>query len=221
MTITGMGMPMLTPHNVELGNIPLLDCYVRREFLFDGESHHGELERVITSTVSSVPGWAIAFNLQLLNGAQFARVPIHALVHKPDAPLRQHYDLQLWDCMGDVFSIYQSVIHDGCRVTVRIPTGEVLAGEYLWSIAWQHHTWWKVPDQHKYGHFIALDEGSYCLLPNNCVLRWDLPWFKDDAAIPAQDCGYKANSRVWSCECDRPRWKLQEDSFMYEVTNEN
>lgn len=201
----------------ELGNIPLLECYVRREFLFNQEHGHGELESAITGTVSSVPGWALAFNLQLLNGAQFARIPIHALTHKPDAPVRQHYDLQLWDCMGSDFGIYQSAIHEGCRVEVRLPTGEVSGGEYLWSIVWLNHAWWKVPDQHKYGHFIALDEGNFALLPNNCVLRWVLPWFRSKDAVAAQDCGYKANTHIWSCEGDRPAWGLKEDSVMYEV----
>lgn len=199
---------------VELGDIPLLyGIKVRREYLFNQDPEYvGQFEECFTSTVSSIGGWAIAFNIQLANGAQFARIPIHALVTKEDAPVRQHYDLQLWDCFGETFSIYSSDIHQGCRVEARLPCGETVIGKYLWTIVWQDSPWSMEPSQNKQGHFLLLEEGNFALLPNNATPRWHLPWFVDTKLeIPR----YKANCRTWSVESDRQLVLPEPDNYHY------
>lgn len=77
---------------------PVFYCKVRAEYLYDLQSHHGEYEDAVVFGLASVYGRALGFHLITEQGAQIARLPISALVHKEHDPhLPLHY-LQLWDC---------------------------------------------------------------------------------------------------------------------------
>jgi hypothetical protein len=86
-------------------------------------------------------------------------------------------DLQLWNS----FSYYPSVtVFDflsGQRCKYLGKNKKFYHGEYLFTIDWAHpesnivdteHS--EIPDQHKCGHVLALDNGNYAIQPNNRIL---------------------------------------------------
>ena len=81
-------------------NIPRFYCLLRKEFLYDGQSHHGEVLNVCVFGVASIQGRALGFHVLTENGAVIWRVPLHALCHKAEAPNVPLDWLQFWDCFS-------------------------------------------------------------------------------------------------------------------------
>lgn len=69
-------------------NIPRFYCLLRKEFLYDGNSHVGEFVKVCAFGASSIANHALGFHVLTENGAVIWRLPIHAFCHKEDAMLR-------------------------------------------------------------------------------------------------------------------------------------
>ncbi len=165
-------------------------CYVRMRYFYGGTLPKGEpaVMKAAVYGVRSRGGKALGFNLLLANGASWAgpAIPISALCHRgpdstldpaavPEMPLR---NLQAWDCFGENFSV-ESFKGLPDLVWVRLPrSGEIAQGRYQWTIDWWGNGYSDTPWQHKQGHFIALDNGNYCLVPNNYCCFHD-PSFTD------------------------------------------
>ena len=165
-------------------------CYVRMRYFYQGKlpQNHDPVLKAAVYGVRSRCGKALGFNVLLENGASWAGpgVPISALCHTgPDheldpakvkeMPLR---NLQAWDCFGENFSVE---VFRGlpAMVWVRLPRSkEIARGSYLWTIDWWGNGYSDTPWQHKQGHFIALDNGNFCLVPNNYCCFHD-PSFTD------------------------------------------
>lgn len=81
-------------------SIPEFHCLLREEFLYNLESHHGGFVPVCVFGIASVSGRALGFHVLTEGGAQIARVPIHALLHKREAPDLPLDHLQLWNCFS-------------------------------------------------------------------------------------------------------------------------
>jgi hypothetical protein len=165
-------------------DIPPIYCKVRKEYLYDFKSHQGESEECVVFGLTSMAGAATLFHIMLPNGAVFFRLPISAFFQKsydrPDVPDMQVDELQLWNS----FSYYPSVHSFGYLISQR---GKYFGkdkkfyyGEYLFTIDWAHpesnildteHS--EIPDQHKCGHVLALDNGNYAIQPNNRIL-WNI-----------------------------------------------
>ena len=60
-------------------NIPRFYCLLRKEFLYDGQAHQGELVKVCVFGGASVYGHALGFHVLTENGAVIWRLPLHAL----------------------------------------------------------------------------------------------------------------------------------------------
>ncbi len=81
-------------------NVPRFYCFLRKEFLYDGEAHHGELIHVCVFGAASVHGRALGFHVLTENGAVIWRLPLHAFCHKPETPMQPLDWLQFWDCFS-------------------------------------------------------------------------------------------------------------------------
>jgi hypothetical protein len=81
-------------------NIPRFYCFLRKEFLYDGLSHHGESVNVCVFGAASIKGHALGFHALTDNGAVIWRLPLHAFCHKADAPPAPLDWLQFWDCFS-------------------------------------------------------------------------------------------------------------------------
>ena len=57
-------------------NIPVTYAQIRREYLYDLQKHHGEVEDCIIFGLSAITGRSILFHAIMENGAIFYRLPI-------------------------------------------------------------------------------------------------------------------------------------------------
>lgn len=182
-------------------NIPPFYCLIRKEFLYNLESHHGEYEKVCVFVVTSHQHLALTFTVMTKSGAQFTKIPIDALCLNP----RQKQELstlQPWSCFSYNFSIiqYEFLKHSPCNVFLK--DGKI-KGNYLWTIDWfkdnQLDTGFcEVPDAQKTAHFIQLENGNYCLIPNNRIIWKNPDWVTEQK--DKKDIDYKTNTHIWKCE---------------------
>ena len=84
-----------------VANIPPVKCFVRKEFLYNHEKGHDELEPCVWMTAKAIKGQAFRIESMLMNyGALYDKLPISAYVWKEVAePLPLDF-LQIWDCLS-------------------------------------------------------------------------------------------------------------------------
>jgi len=179
-------------------NVPRFYCYLRKEFLYNGQAHVGEFIKVCVFGVSSIQGRAIGFHALTENGATFWRLPIHALCHRADAPAMPLERLQVWDCMSyEVSAIVFDRLFEA-RVRARLSDGQWYPGAYLFTLDWHGSDDSQDAGDggHKCAHIIAVDNGNYAALPNNCI-QWYDPCF----VTPFKEKpDYRTNTRIWKVE---------------------
>ena len=178
--------------------------------------------------LGSISGRATLFHCLLSNGAIYWRLPISAFVqrrissdvHSTPMEHQDLEDLQLWNS----FSYYPSVtVFDflvGQRCKYLGKNKKFYHGEYLFTIDWAHpesnisnteHS--EIPDQHKCGHVLALDNGNYAIQPNNRIL-WNVPSFTTSTHWP----DYKVQTSYWNVE--NKNWKTDDSDDMFYKINE-
>jgi len=196
---------------------PPIYCRVRAEYLYDLQSHHGEYEDVVVFGVSSIHGRAIGFHVITQQGAQLARVPISALVHKEHDPhLPLHY-LELWDCFSYQVAVHQFNYLNLMRCKAILRDKQIIEGSYLYTIDWYGNHDAENPGDggFKNAHVIALDCGCYCALPNNRII-WHLPGFLSNPVRPelGERPEYLTNSQIFKCEIDE-KWTVEDSYKMF------
>ena len=211
-------------------NIPPIYCKIKKEYLYDLREHKGETEDCVVFGLGSISGRALLFHCLLTNGAIYWRLPISAFLQRRNSsdvystPMEHQdlEDLELWNS----FSYYPSVtVFDflkgqRCKYFSKNKT-KVYYGEYLFTVDWAHpepnisnteHS--EIPDQHKCGHVLALDNGNYAIQPNNRIL-WSIPSFTTSSHIP----DYKVQTTVWNVE--NKNWLTDDtDNFFYDIIKE-
>ena len=90
-------------------NIPVQYAQIRREYLYDLQKHHGEVEDCIIFGLTSMGGRAILWHAIMENGAVFYRLPITAFIQRDfqpsTVPIKRLDELELWNS----FSYYPAV----------------------------------------------------------------------------------------------------------------
>jgi hypothetical protein len=208
-------------------NIPPIYCKIRREYLYDLREHKGETEDCVVFGLGSISGRALLFHCLLTNGAIYWRLPISAFIQRGSGSTlystqMEHQDLedlQLWNS----FSYYPSItVFDflkgqRCKYFSK-NKNKVYHGEYLFTVDWAHpesnisdteHS--EIPDQHKCGHVLALDNGNYAVQPNNRIL-WSIPSFTTSSLVP----NYKVQTTVWNVE-NKGLVTDNTDNFFYDI----
>ena len=208
-------------------NIPPIYCKIRREYLYDLREHQGETEDCVVFGLGSISGRALLFHCLLTNGAIYWRLPISAFIqrgsgstlYQREVEHQDLEDLQLWNS----FSYYPSVtVFDflkGQRCKYFSKTkNKLYHGEYLFTVDWAHpesnildteHS--EIPDQHKCGHVLALDNGNYAVMPNNRIL-WSIPSFTTSSSVP----DYKVQTTIWNVE-NKGLITDDTDNFFYDI----
>jgi hypothetical protein len=203
-------------------SIPPIYCQIRREYLYDLKLNKGETEDCVVFGLTSIPGRAVLFHTLFTNGAIFWRLPISAFIQKgfecSGVPNQNLVDLELWNS----FSYYPSVntfdflIGQKCKYLG--VDKKFYAGEYLFTIDWAHpepnildteHS--EIPQEHKCGHVLALDNGNYAIQPNNRIL-WNVPSFTTATHWP----DYKVQSSYWNVE-NKDFISEDSDNMFYEI----
>ena len=203
-------------------NIPVLYAQVRKEYLYDLQSHHGEVEECVIFALASLAGKAVLFHCLLPNGAVYYRLAISAFIQRTfdisQVPRMRLDELELWNS----FSYYPAVTTfdflagQECKYLGK--DKKFYTGEYLFTIDWAHpepnildvdHS--EIPQEHKCGHFIALNNGNYAIQPNNRML-WHLGNFTTKNEWP----DYKTQTSEWSVE--NKDWTTDEtDRMFYDI----
>lgn len=189
-------------------NIPHFEVLVRKEFLYNLESHKGEFESGVCFGVSSISNRALGFHVLLDNGAIFWRLPIHALAHKENAPEIKINDAQLWDNISYNIAVtkYEFLKDRQCIIK-----NKDLYGTYLFTIDYAESEYAESADEHKCSHILRGSDGNFYSMPNN-YLRWF-----DTSRIKSIDTpiDYKANTHVWHCE--QVNETANDGKYFYEI----
>lgn len=208
-------------------NIPPIECYIRAEYLYNLESHHGELIEGTAFAVKSTQGNALLFNVMTNIGAVYDKLPISALVNfeKADAPHWPFHVLQLWDCFSYNPHVSQFMFLKNKRCMVMLKNGRKEEGIYRFTIDWDADSSNRVttsyaeePSQHKSAHVIELLSGNFCAYPNNRIL-WNEPSMVAEPFEHIPD--YKLNMQRYCCE-SHDKWATDDtDNYMYKVDGDD
>lgn len=176
-----------------LAPTPITRCLVRNEFLFDQASGHGDYTEGYIFGFRARRAFIPSFQVMLVNGAQWANVPIHMLAVRECDALAPRV-CSWWDCFSDEFEVVELLLLRNLRVSARGCDSTDREGNYLFTVDLSGG-WAEVPDQHKQHHIIALKSGQLIAYPNNKLL-WQDESYVDGTDIPR----YAANSHAWSVE---------------------
>ena len=155
-----------------LVDTPYTPVWVRNEFLFNQERGHGEFTEGVVFGFRAEPAKVPMFQVMLANGAQWARMPIHALCSKPCDPLPLELSVW-WDSYGYHCVVHQFAFLQRHRVSALGRDTVIRHGTYLFTVDWVKDGWAEIPDQHKNHHVIILDSGQFIAYPNNRCLWID------------------------------------------------
>ena len=200
-------------------NLPLINVYVRKEYLYDLERGHGEYTPGIWVSVKSVQYKALYFETLLTEyGALFDKLPLSAFVWKTedhgDLPLDT---LQLWDCFDYNLTVIEKPMLGPCEFFGK--DKKMHKGEYLFTIDNCHSesstldtNYSEHDPEHKSFNIIQLDNGHFAAQPNNRVIFYDKSLSPDDMKFP----DYKVSTKIYRVE-NKGKWALgQDDNFFYE-----
>ncbi len=85
-----------------IANLPSYEVWVRKEYLTDHKSGHGEFVKGVWVSAKSIPGRAFYFETYLPEyAAIYDKLPISAFTSDPETPdpdMTLH-NLQFWNCM--------------------------------------------------------------------------------------------------------------------------
>jgi len=203
-------------------SIPPIYCQIRREYLYDLKHNKGETEDCVVFGLASIPGRAVLFHTLLTNGAIFWRLPISAFIQKgyecSRVPNQNLVDLELWNSFSYYPSITSFDFLIGQKCKYLGVDKKFYAGEYLFTIDWAHpepniidteHS--EIPQEHKCGHVLALDNGNYAIQPNNRIL-WNVPSFTTASHWP----DYKVQTSYWNVE-NKDFISEDSDKMFYEI----
>ncbi len=109
-----------------VANLPPIKCFVRKEFLYDFEKGHEELEPCWWISIKSLRGQAFRIESYLNNyGALYDKLPLHAYCWKPikGEPLPLDY-LQLWDCLSYDITVIKKAQLQSMRCKFKLKNGD-------------------------------------------------------------------------------------------------
>lgn len=198
-------------------DVPEWHCFLRAEFLYDCDpAYRGQVVPVCVFGIASVAGRALGFHVLVENGAQIARVPLHALTAKRDAPARPLPALQLWNCFSYEVAVTEYEYLQEMRVRAYLGDRTVEPGTYCFTIDWCGSASAEAagPGGHKCAHVIALDDGNYAALPNN-----RLQWLEPSCGKPWKERpDYRINTHTWKVEDGDQMLTEDSDRFFYHMS---
>ncbi len=165
-------------------NLPSKKVWVRKEYLRDLQDGYGEFVEGVWVSAKSIPGRAFYFETYLPEyGAVYDKLPISAFLSRPRTPDTDLDlpNLQFWNCMdyGVRCIVKQHISTMDFEVYTR--NYGVKKGQYLFTLDNFHAdpdlidtNVSEIPDEHKSHNCIELENGQFCLYPNNRMRLYDL-----------------------------------------------
>jgi hypothetical protein len=198
-------------------NVPLIECFVRAEYMRQHKDSHGVLLNALIFGVASLPGQVPLFHFQLEDGGIWWRMPISAFCHKKDAPAVCLEELVLWDSFSYDVSVLKFDWLMNKKMEYISRSRARRSGRYLFTLDWADPAGLgaaELPGQHKCGHVIELDDGNYAIQPNNRLRCFD-PSFTTHFGENIID--RLLSDRIYTVE-QSPKWMLSSDAaFDYDI----
>ena len=204
-----------------VANLPPVRCFVRKEFLYDFQKGHGELESCWWVSIKSLRGQAFRIEAYLNNyGALYDKLPLHAFCWKPivGEPLPLDY-LQLWDCLSYDITVIKKAQLQSMKCKVKLKSDGWAYGEYMFTVDSAHPDFNILDtgfsediEDHKSYNFVKLDNGQFATQPNNRILI--LEPSSNPKELKMSD--FRVATKRWSVEIDS-KWALGDtNTVMYE-----
>lgn len=205
-----------------VANLPPIECYVRKEYLYDFERGHGELTPCVWVSVKSIRGRALYIESLLTDyGALYDKLPLSAYCWKPIEGKPLPLDLlEIWDAFSYHITVVRKSTLKGLRCAVYGKDRQYHEGEYMFTIDSCHSdpneldiSFSETPNEHKSFNIIQLDNGQFAAQPNNRV-----KWFEQSLiAHNVKQPDFKVSTHYFTVE-DNPKWSAgNQDEYFYEI----
>ena len=210
-----------------VANLPPVQCYVRKEYLYDFQKGEGEFEPCYWVSVKSIKGKALYFESLLTNyGALYDKLPLSAYVWKTELSEKQlplDY-IEIWDAFSYNISVIKKQMLSGLQCKVYMKDRKLYDGEYMFTIDSCHSepnelnvSLSETPNEHKSFNIIKLDNGQFAAQPNNRVLFYDQSLTPNGINKP----DFKVSTHEFFCE-NGNKWSAgDEDNFFYEINEKD
>jgi hypothetical protein len=175
-------------------NLPAERVYVRKEYLQDHQSGHGEFVEGVWVSAKSIPGRAFYFETYLPQyGAIFDKLPISAFVRTPNTPDPDLDlpNLQFWNCMDYGVACMNKGFISSMDAEVFSRDHGFIKGQYLFTLDNYHsnpdvidNNVSEVPQEHKSHNCVELENGQFALYPNNRMRLYDLSITPEKPLMP-------------------------------------
>jgi len=206
-------------------NLPPIDVWVKKEYLYDLEKGHGELTPGLWISVKSVEGKALYFETLLTEyGALYDKLPISAFVWKKDFSTEDQLPLdtlQIWDCFDYDIAVIKKPMLCDCEFFGK--DKKMHKGEYLFTIDNAHRdrvylnqNLSEHDPEHKSFNILKLDNGQFAAQPNNRIV------FTDQSLIPTKRLmpDFKVCTQNYTVE-NTPKWSVgHTDEWNYKDESE-
>ena len=159
-------------------NTPYIECKIRKEFVGLEEDLYGFI-----FGVKSIINYPMLFHFQSNIGAVIYNMPISAFCHKDDYDVLNIDEqkrltlLESWDCQSNAIAVTCFKFLQHKRVDVFCRDGKWRSGIYHFTIDDYEtdpnsvNVGYSEDLDSKCFHFIELEDGNFCIQPNN-LLRW-------------------------------------------------
>lgn len=207
-----------------VANLPMVECYVRMEYLYDFQKGYELVTPCYWQTVKSIKGRALYIESLLTEyGALYDKLPISAYLWKTDV----NYDdllpldhLELWDAFSYNITVIEKDNLSGLRCKFYAPDRKWYHGEYMFTIDSCHSdpneldtTLSEVPPEHKSFNILKLDNGQFAAQPNNRIIWFEKSLIAHDVKKP----DFKVSTEIFSVE-NSPKWSAgDQDEYFYEL----
>lgn len=211
-----------------VANLPPIQCYVRKEYLYDFQKGFGEFEPCYWVSVKSIKGKALYIESYLANyGALYDKLPISAYVWRTDIKQEEQLPLdflEIWDAFSYHISVIKKSTLSGLTCKVFMKNKKMYEGSYMFTIDSCHSdpneinvSLSETPNEHKSFNIIKLDNGQFAAQPNNRVLFYDQSLTPGGIKTP----DFKVSTKEFYCE-DGNKWAVDDnDDYFYNISDKN
>jgi hypothetical protein len=207
-----------------VANLPPIQCFIRKEYLYDFQKGHGEFEPCYWVSVKSIKGKALYIESYLQNyGAVYDKLPISAYVWKTDIKEEEQHPLdflEIWDAFSYNITVIKKSTLSGLNCRVYMKDKKFYNGTYIFTIDSCHSdpnelnvSLSETPNEHKSFNIIKMDNGQFAAQPNNRVLFYDQSLTPKGLKFP----DFKVSTKEFYCE-DGSKWSTGDsDDFFYSI----
>ena len=141
-------------------------CLLRKEYLFNRKSGHGEFVAIQIIGVSSYKGEVLSFDILVEeNGGLFHYIPPTAIAFREDAPEYPLSDLAYENCPGEDIAVFELSALKEEKLTLHPSKAEQLEkirGQYLFTVDW--------PADNILHHVVRLENACIAIYPSHKIL---------------------------------------------------